>query len=53
MNFVRVWEAVFMRMKVLSSADERGILVWQDFIFGCVAYPSDDNFLANVRGGHI
>ena len=31
------------------QADERGILDWQDFIFGCTTYPSDDFFLNNVK----
>jgi beta-mannosidase (EC 3.2.1.25) len=50
MNFVRVWgggtyeDDYFYRL-----ADEKGILVWQDFIFGCTPYPSDDVFLQNVR----
>lgn len=50
MNFVRVWGGgIYENEEFYRQADERGILVWQDFIFGCVAYPSDDNFLANVR----
>ena len=50
MNFVRVWgggtyeDDYFYRL-----ADEKGILVWQDFIFGCTPYPSDEAFLQNVR----
>lgn len=49
MNFVRVWgggtyeDDYFYRL-----ADEKGILIWQDFIFGCTPYPSDDAFLQNV-----
>lgn len=49
MNFIRVWgggtyeDDYFYRL-----ADEKGILVWQDFIFGCTPYPSDDTFLKNV-----
>jgi beta-mannosidase len=26
-----------------------GILVWQDFMFGCSMYPGDQAFLDNVR----
>ncbi len=50
MNFVRVWGGgIYENEEFYHLADEKGILVWQDFIFGCVPYPSDDAFLANVR----
>ncbi|MGI6572573.1 MAG: beta-mannosidase [Fermentimonas sp.] len=50
MNFVRVWGGgIYENEEFYRLADEKGILVWQDFIFGCVPYPSDDAFLANVR----
>ncbi|WP_294083282.1 beta-mannosidase [Proteiniphilum sp. UBA5384] len=50
MNFVRVWGGgIYENEEFYRQADERGILVWQDFIFGCVPYPSDDSFLKNVE----
>ena len=50
MNFIRVWGGgIYENEEFYRQADERGIMVWQDFIFGCVPYPSDDAFLANVR----
>lgn len=50
MNFVRVWGGgIYESEEFYRLADERGIVVWQDFIFGCVPYPSDDNFLENVK----
>ena len=50
MNFVRVWGGgIYENEEFYRQADERGILIWQDFIFGCVPYPSDDSFLANVE----
>ena len=50
MNFVRVWGGgIYENEEFYRQADERGIVVWQDFIFGCVPYPSDDAFLQNVK----
>ena len=50
MNFVRVWGGgIYENEEFYRQADERGIVVWQDFIFGCTAYPSDDYFLSNVK----
>ncbi len=49
-NFVRVWGGgTYEDNTFYEEADERGILVWQDFIFGCTVYPTDDQFLANVK----
>lgn len=50
MNFVRVWGGgTYENETFYRIADEKGIMVWQDFIFGCVPYPSDNLFLKNVR----
>lgn len=50
MNFIRVWGGgIYENDEFYRQADERGILVWQDFIFGCVPYPSDEAFLKNVE----
>ena len=50
MNMVRVWGGgIYENEEFYRQANERGILVWQDFIFGCTPYPSDDTFLDNVK----
>ena len=28
--------------------DQLGIMIWQDFMFGCSMYPVDEPFLASV-----
>ena len=29
--------------------DELGIMIWQDFMFGCAMYPTDAPFLSSVK----
>ncbi|WP_068472212.1 beta-mannosidase [Saccharicrinis aurantiacus] len=50
MNMVRIWGGgIYEDDYFYKLANEKGILVWQDFIFGCTMYPSDDAFLNNVE----
>jgi len=48
-NMVRMWGGgVYEDDIFYDLADEYGILIWQDFMFACSLYPSDEKFLKSV-----
>lgn len=51
MNMLRVWGGgMYESEDFYDACDRNGILVWQDFIFSCSAYPLHDRaFLDNVH----
>jgi beta-mannosidase len=43
MNLLRIWGGgIFESEDFYRVCNELGILVWQDFLFACAAYPEDD-----------
>ncbi len=49
-NLVRIWGGgVYESEDFYSLCDERGLLVWQDFLLACAAYPEEEPLRAEIE----
>jgi beta-mannosidase len=49
-NLLRVWGGgVFESDDFYRACDERGLLVWQDFLLACAAYPEESPFWEEIE----
>lgn len=50
MNMFRIWGgAVYADDMLYKACAENGIMLWNEFMFACAAYPGDDAFVNSIR----
>lgn len=54
MNMLRIWGGgIYETDYFYQLCDEKGILIWQDFMYACAMYPGDTSFLDNAKAEAI
>ncbi|PKA44327.1 beta-mannosidase [Rhizobium sullae] len=49
-NMLRVWGGgIFERDEFYEACDRAGMLIWQDFLFACAAYPEEEPLRSEVE----
>lgn len=47
MNILRLWGgASFCKKEFYELCDQKGLMVWQEFMLACNAYPNDEHYLS-------
>ena len=50
MNMLRIWGGgLYESDDLYGACDEAGIMVWQDFLFACAAYPENEAYARSVE----
>lgn len=50
MNMLRVWGGgIYENDEFYNMCNEKGIMIWQDFMFACSMYPDTPDLLDNIR----
>lgn len=54
-NAMRVWGGgLYADHAMMDACDEKGVLVWHDFLYACAKYPLDDvDFMHNIEAEAI
>ncbi|MFD2114749.1 glycoside hydrolase family 2 protein [Paenibacillus yanchengensis] len=48
-SMLRIWGGgIYEHHKMFELCDEKGIMIWNDFMFACGIYPQNEEFLANA-----
>ena len=50
MNTLRIWGGgVYESDYFYQLCDQKGLMIWQDFMFSCAMYPGSDQFLGSAK----